>query len=235
MSSERCMELEVATRSASNWGQKASGSLGLEPREKRLGCGGHGNRLAMGQGLPAVPPPCLEPTSPWAPAETQNRAQSISCWQNLSTRVMYVLLHFLNHLHKSLLYSHVWRNSSDSESCPVTKGVLQVPFTDGSGRGWKDRHSIKEFPPQASQEANQWGRCVLPGHRMSQEGMLSCPLVCIQTPPSTEDTCASCGGEALQISWYRGPGSQSQVWWVLNWQLLMNDPELSPPSLGFPS
>ena len=68
---------------------------------------------------------------------------------------MYVLLHFLNHLHKSLLYSHVWRNSSDSESCPVTKGVLQVPFTDGSGRGWKDRHSIKEFPPQASLEANE--------------------------------------------------------------------------------
>ena len=153
---------------------------------------------------------------------------------------MYLLLHFLNHLHKSLLCSHVWRNS-DSESYPVTKGVLQVPFTDGFGRGWKDRHSMKEFPPQASQEARQWGRCVLPGCRMSQERILLCPLVCIQTLPSAEDTdtCASLSqshvGRRLSRSADTGSGSQSQVWWVLNWQLLMNDAQQFPPSLGFPS
>jgi len=39
-----------------------------------MGCGGHENRLVVGQGLLALPPPSLEPASPWAPAEPQNRA-----------------------------------------------------------------------------------------------------------------------------------------------------------------
>ena len=83
------------------------------------------------------PSPFLEPTSLWAPAEPQNTAHGDTCWQNLSARVMHVLLH-LNHFHQSLLCYHVWKNSSKNENCPTTNGVLQIPFTDGSRRGYGD-------------------------------------------------------------------------------------------------